>query len=309
MSVTVLGIDTSNYTTSTAVCVDGVITENVKIPLPVGKGEVGLRQSDAVFSHTKNLPLCFDMIKTDLKSVSAVGYSDKPRNAEGSYMPCFLCGKSVSAAVSKSLCVPQYAFSHQEGHIRAAIYSSKMPHYGEFYAYHLSGGTFELLFVKADGIRYATEIIGGTLDVTAGQMIDRTGVMLGLSFPCGRELERLALENSEKITDIKTSVKGSYCNLSGLQNKTEALNGSGRSKEYIAAYTLQTVIETLDKMTDNAMKKRELPVLFSGGVASNRQIKDHFSKKYGAYFAEPAFSSDNAAGTALLAYERYMNEN
>ena len=308
MSVTVLGIDTSNYTTSLSVCVDGEITENVKIPLPVANGAVGLRQSDAVFAHTKNLPLCFDKIKTDLKTVSAVGHSDKPRNAEGSYMPCFLSGGAAAAAVSKTLGVPEYAFSHQEGHIRAAVYSSNMPLYDEFYAYHLSGGTFELLTVRRDGLRFKTEIAGGTLDVTAGQMIDRTGVMLGLSFPCGAELEKLALRNSERITDVKTSVKDTFCNLSGLQNRNEALYKDGRSPEYIAAYTIETLIVTLEKMTDAVMKKRELPLLFSGGVASNAVIKEYFKNKYGAYFAEPAFSSDNAAGTALLTYERYINE-
>ena len=308
MSVTVLGIDTSNYTTSLSVCTDGEIIENVKLPLPVAEGAVGLRQSDAVFAHTKNLPQCFDLIKTDLKTVSAVGYSDKPRNVTGSYMPCFISGRAASAAVSSSLGVPEYPFSHQEGHIRAAVYSSKMPEYGEFYAYHLSGGTFELLLVKREGVRYETGIAGGTLDVTAGQIIDRTGVMLGLSFPCGAELEKLAAANNGRVTDIKTSVKDTFCNLSGIQNKTEELFKAGRPREYIAAYTLQTVIRTLDAMTCNALKKRELPVLFSGGVSSNGMIKEYFNQKYGAYFASPAFSSDNAAGTALLAYERYINE-
>ncbi len=308
MSVTVLGIDTSNYTTSLSVCVDGEIAENVKLPLPVPEGAAGLRQSDAVFAHTKNLPLCFEMIKTDLKTVSAVGYSDKPRNAEGSYMPCFLAGRASAAAVSKTLGIPEYPFSHQEGHIKAAVFSSEMPEFGEFYAYHLSGGTFELLLVKRSAARYDTAVVGGTLDVTAGQIIDRTGVMLGLSFPCGTELEKLASANSRKVTDIKTSVKDTFCNLSGLQNKAEELYRSGRPTEYVAAYVLQTVITTLDSMTGNALKKRELPILFSGGVASNGIIKEYFKHKYGAYFAKSAFSSDNAAGTALLAYERYINE-
>jgi N6-L-threonylcarbamoyladenine synthase len=183
-----------------------------------------------------------------------------------------------------------------------------MPEFGEFYAYLLSGGTFELLLVKRSAARYDTAVVGGTLDVTAGQIIDRTGVMLGLSFPCGTELEKLASANSRKVTDIKTSVKDTFCNLSGLQNKAEELYRSGRPTEYVAAYVLQTVITTLDSMTGNALKKRELPILFSGGVASNGIIKEYFKHKYGAYFAKSAFSSDNAAGTALLAYERYINE-
>ena len=308
MSIATLGIDTSNYTTSLSVCVDGTVTENVKIPLPVAEGAAGLRQSDAVFAHTKNLPDAFDRLKTDLKNISAVGFSSRPRNADGSYMPCFLSGAAAARAVCKALNATEYAFSHQEGHIRAAIYSSRMPYYEEFYAYHLSGGTFELLDVKADGRGYKTEIAGGTLDVTAGQIIDRAGVMLGLSFPCGAELEKLAKENKEKITDVKTCVNGAYCNLSGLQNKAEKLYKDGRPRAYIAAYVIETVRRTLDKMTENALKEKKLPLLFSGGVASNSILKEYFNGKYGAYFAEPAFSADNAAGIALLTYERFKDE-
>lgn len=308
MSVSVLGVDTSNYTTSLSVCKDGMITENVKIPLPVAKGAVGLRQSDAVFAHTKNLPEAFDRLKTDLRDISAVGYSSRPRNIEGSYMPCFLSGAACARAVSRSLRIPEYAYSHQEGHIRAAIYSSRMPYYKEFYAYHMSGGTFELLYVTAEETGYKTKIEGGTLDVTAGQIIDRVGVMLGLGFPCGAELEKLANRNTEKIAGIKTSVKGAYCNLSGAENTAAKLLKEGKSPEYIAAYVTETVKITADKMTQNAMQEKELPLLFSGGVASNGVLREYFGKKYGAYFAEPAFSSDNAAGIALLAYERYINE-
>ena len=308
MSLSVLGIDTSNYTTSLSVCIDGKIAENVKIPLPVSSGAVGLRQSDAVFAHTKNLPEAFNRLKTDPKTLSAVGYSAKPRNAEGSYMPCFISGQTAAHIVSKTLGLPEYAFSHQEGHIRAAVYSSSMPYYGEFYAYHLSGGTFELLYVKADGGAYKTEIAGGTSDVTAGQIIDRTGVMLGLPFPCGAALDALSKENKEKITDIKISVKDTFCNLSGLQNKAEKLHSDGKTPPYIAAYVIETIKRTVDEMTGNVMEKKKLPLLFSGGVSSNSYLRSFFTEKYGAYFAEPAFSSDNAAGVALLTYERIINE-
>ena len=307
MSVTVLGIDTSNYTTSFSVCRDGVVTENIRVPLQVKCGETGLRQSDAVFSHTVNIPEAMSRIKTDLKELCAVGYSDRPRNIEGSYMPCFLCGKSAAYTVSGTLNVPVFSNSHQEGHIKAALYSSGMPDHETFYAYHLSGGTLELLKVRREADGFRSEIIGKTLDVTAGQIIDRAAVMLGLPFPGGKYIEELAAQNTEKLPEIKTSVVGVDCNLSGLQNKAEKMMKDGASKSLIAAYVLETVIRTVDRMTENAMKKEELPLLFSGGVSSNRQLKEYFSDKYGAYFAEPAFSADNAAGTALITYYRYIN--
>ena len=307
MSVTVLGIDTSNYTTSAAVCVDGVITENVKLPLPVKPGEVGLRQNDAVFAHTVNLPKVFEMIKTDLSGISAVGYSDRPRNTEGSYMPCFLCGCAAAYAAAKTAGARIYKNSHQEGHIKAAVYSSGMPAADEFYAYHLSGGTLELLDVRVSGSGFVCDIAGKTLDVTAGQMIDRTGVMLGLPFPCGPHVDRLARGNTEKLPEIRISVKGTDCNLSGLQNKAEKLFKENGTKELVCAYVLETIKRTVDKMTENALEIKRLPLLFSGGVASNSLLRDHFGKKYGAYFAEPVYSADNAAGTALITYDRYVN--
>ena len=306
MSVTVLGIDTSNYTTSLAVCVDGVITENIKVPLNVKKGGLGLRQSDAVFSHTVNLPKAFAELKTDLKHLSAVGCSDRPRSADGSYMPCFLSGVNAAMIVSKTLGVPVYYNSHQQGHIKAAVYSSQMPDYERFYAYHLSGGTLELLTVSYDGQNYDCEIKGKTLDITAGQLIDRAGVMLGLDFPCGAELEKLALQNTEKLPQTKICVNGCDCNLSGFQNKAEQMKDDGKAPSYIAAYVLEVIRKTIDKMTENAFNAEKLPVLFSGGVASNGILKKYFTQKYGAYFAAPSFSADNAAGTALIAYHRVM---
>ncbi len=302
----VLGIDTSNYTTSLSVCADGEITENIKIPLKVKKGGVGLRQSDAVFEHTVNIPEAFKLIKSDLSKISAVGVSTRPRSVEGSYMPCFLCGISTATAVSKSLNIPLYENSHQDGHIKAAVYSSKMPEYERFYAYHLSGGTLELLKVERDGRNYICDIKGKTLDITSGQLIDRAGVMLGLDFPCGAELEKLSYKNTEKLPKINVCVNGCDCNLSGFQNKTEQLKKDGRSDAFIAAYVLEVIKQTIDKMTVNALEDEKLPVLFSGGVSSNGYLKSYFKDKYGAYFAEPAFSSDNAAGTALLTYEKVL---
>lgn len=306
MSVTVLGIDTSNYTTSLSLCKDGIITENVKLPVTVKSGNVGVRQNDAVFLHTVNLPKAYKMLWADKKEISAVGYSDRPRNAEGSYMPCFLCGENAASIISDTLGIPLYNNSHQEGHIKAAVYSSKMPEFEKFYAYHLSGGTLELLSVISEGCSYKCEIAGKTLDVTAGQIIDRTGVMLGLDFPCGAALEKLAEQNEEELPKITVSVSGTDCNLSGVQNKAEDFYNSGKSKSFISAYVIEFIKQTIEKMTDNALKNEKLPVLFSGGVASNKMLKSYFTDKYGAYFAAPVYSADNAAGTALLTYQRFI---
>ncbi len=300
-----IGIDTSNYTTSVAVCEDGVVTENIRIPLKVSKGGVGLRQSDAVFAHIKNIPVAMSMLKSDISDVDAVGVSTRPRDVEGSYMPCFLSGISSASSISRALNVPLYEFSHQAGHIRAALYSSKAEFDGVFYAYHLSGGTFELLEVVSEDHTYKVDIVGGSRDVTAGQLIDRIGVKLGLDFPCGAQLEALANENTKKITKPKVSVNGTYCNMSGGENLCLKLIENGAEKSETAAYLTEFIRLTLEKMTDNLLEfSKSKDIIFSGGVSSNKTLSSFMKNKYGAFCAEPQFSQDNAAGVALLCMDR-----
>ena len=163
----IIGIDTSNYTTSLAVLtLDGELLANIKFPLKVKEGERGLRQSDAVFSHVKNIPEAMELLKeyTLGNEVVAVGVSKRPRNIDGSYMPCFLAGVAAAKSISAALGVPLYEFSHQCGHIMAAIYSSGRTDLleGEFCAFHVSGGTTEMLSVKASDEGFAAELVGGT---------------------------------------------------------------------------------------------------------------------------------------------------
>lgn len=301
-----LGIDTSNYTTSLALVSGGKVICNIKEPVFVQEGKVGVRQSDAVFSHTKNLPVVFAKLGSYInEKITGVGYSVSPRDVEGSYMPCFLSGVAAASAVCGVTGAQGYSFSHQRGHIYAALYSAGVTElYGkEFIAFHVSGGTTEALHVKD---RVITKI-GGTLDLTAGQLIDRTAVMLGLDFPGGVHIEKLAKEAC--APRVKVSVKGCCCNMSGAENKVKDMIALGEKPSVIAAYVIEFVKVNLDKMTENILKDYgSLPLLFSGGVMSCSLIRRYFEEKYGAYFAEPMFSSDNAAGIALLAEREYLNE-
>lgn len=303
-----LGIDTSNYTTSA--CVYDSETGEVfqqKLLLPVKEGEKGLRQSDAVFHHTARLyPLMEQLFEQCGADFDAIGVSEKPRDAEGSYMPCFLVGvnaaRCIGAATGKSV----YGFSHQAGHIAAALYSSgKMNLMKEkFIAFHVSGGTSEMLLVSPGNERvFDVEIIGETLDLNCGQAVDRAGVMMGLSFPCGKELEALALKSSEKY-NTKVCVKGGNCSLSGLENQCRKMLDSGESKENVARYCLDFICKTLEKMTEYALSEYgNLPLVFAGGVMSNSIIRNKIQSRFGASFAQPDFSCDNAAGVAILAKE------
>ncbi len=298
-----LGIDTSNYTTSVAlVDENGRVAENRKILLEVPEGERGLRQSDAVFAHTRNLPEVISGLGK--RGIIAVGYSSAPRDIKDSYMPCFLAGKSVASVTAELMGVPLYSFSHQRGHVRAALYSAgREDLFGKsFVAFHVSGGTTDILRVE-DGV---ISEIGGTLDLNAGQAIDRAGVLMGMKFPCGPEIERIAGVSAVKP---KISVKGLSCNFSGLENKVKEQLAAGVSKEETAAYVIEFVKLTLDKLCENVRAGYpDTEIIFAGGVTSNKRIATHLASKYGACFAQPVFSADNAAGTALLAYDEYFKE-
>ena len=303
----VLGLDTSNYTTSAAVF-DGERGRNQGRLLEVRPGELGLRQSDALFQHVKHLPEVVEALlgEEGLGTVQAVGASTRPRAVEGSYMPCFLAGASQGQVLSQVLGVPFYAFSHQQGHLAAAAWSAGRLDLLDrpFLAWHLSGGTTELLRVEPeeDGVAVRAEILGGTSDISAGQLIDRTGVLLGLSFPAGKEVEKLSRQ-AQKREYYKVKVNGLTFSLSGMENKVRQMVQRGEEPAEIAWFAQETVCRVVQACTKAAMEVYPgLPVLCSGGVASNGRLKELLRQNCGALFAQPQFSTDNAMGTAILTW-------
>lgn len=302
----ILGIDTSNYTTSVALMYDdGELIANIKKPLPVGEGERGLRQSEAVFAHIKNIPSAMDEVKAflDGRNPVAVGVSAKPRNLEGSYMPCFLSGVAVAEAISASLGVPIYRFSHQCGHVMAALYSSGSEELMKerFAAFHVSGGTTELLLVNGGELGFDTELVGGTKDLNAGQVIDRIGVFLGMPFPAGPHLERAALAYSGKIPSKKVSVDGTYANLSGLENMARKIYEESGDTGKTAAFIFEYLGNSIASMCDNLVSAYgNMPFVFAGGVMCNSIIKNKLKDRFDARFAEPLLSADNAVGITEL---------
>ena len=305
-----LGIDTSNYTTSAALFDSeaNTIIQSKKL-LPVKAGGLGLRQSDAVFAHVKQLG---DMVQNVFdeyrEEITAIGVSTRPRDIDGSYMPCFLVGEMAANCLGAALKAPVLPFAHQQGHVAAALYSAgRLDLFRErFIAFHLSGGTTEALLVEpsAERIIRCTKI-GGSMDLKAGQAVDRVGVMLGLPFPAGKYLEELALKSDRKFK-IKPVMKGTECCLSGVENKCRKMLENGEKPEDIALFCLKSVEAALCGMTDSTLSEYgKLPLVYAGGVMSNRIIRNTIENKYGGIFAKPEFSSDNAAGIAVLAAEAY----
>lgn len=306
----VLGIDTSNYTTSVALAEESGFRQQRKL-LSVGKGERGLRQSDALFLHTVDLPALMRSL-SPMGKLDAVAYSARPRDAEGSYMPCFLAGAAAAESVAAALDVPVYRFSHQAGHLMAAVHSCGDEKIGEeeFLAFHLSGGTTELLFVRPDReLGFAVSVLGATLDLSAGQLIDRVGVMLGLSFPCGGSLERLAAE-SASMPRVHACVRGFSCNLSGAENMAQKLFREGAPACDVARFALRFVERTVLEMSAAAREKYPaLPILYAGGVMRNAAIRSAVAAAFSnVWFAEPSLSSDNAVGTAYLGLAKRKRE-
>ena len=302
-----LGIDTSNYTTSVAIFNDEDNTIiNLKQLLPVKSGEKGIRQSDAVFHHTVQLP---ELIKNafeynGIKKIKSVGVSTKPCNIDNSYMPCFLVGLSVATGISSALNIPMYEFSHQDGHIASALYSSDTLNFinEKFIAFHISGGTSQALLVEPNDKYYKTTLISDSLDLKAGQAVDRVGLMLGLDFPCGPELEKLALKSDADFKKIRVFRRDGFFSLSGVENQCKKMLDDGAKHEDIALYCLNYIYSALeDSVLEIIQKFGKLPIVFSGGVMSNTIIKNKLKSKFNVYFAEPQFSSDNACGVAILA--------
>lgn len=302
--MTVLGFDTSNYTTSIA-SFDGTGWENQSQLLPVKAGELGLRQSDALFAHVKNLPALAEQLLShvDAGEVCAIGVSTRPRAVEGSYMPCFLAGVSQARTLSSLLNVPLVEVSHQQGHVAAALYSSGHPEMMDapLLAWHLSGGTTELLYVEPQGRNVKCTRIGGTTDISAGQLIDRTGQLLELPFPSGKHLDALSKE-AERKDVFKVKCPELSFSLSGVQNKVQEYHQKVGIPAETAAYALRCVCSAVGQATRNAMKAYPgVPVLFSGGVASNSMLREEM-KPFEPVFCPPQFSTDNALGVAVLTW-------
>ncbi len=304
-----LGLDTSNYTTSVA-SFDGQggFSEGRILDVPVGGR--GLRQSDALFQHVKHLAGRFALLEQQggLKDIEAIGISTRPRAVEGSYMPCFLAGESQGRCLAAVLDVPVVEVSHQQGHLAAAAWSA-----GDmtlldrpFLAWHLSGGTTELLYVEPEGYTVRCEVVGGTSDISAGQLIDRTGVLLGRNFPAGKHLDGLAGDSDLLKKPFPVKIQDLKFSLSGIENQIQKKISQGESPEDIAVFCLDVVGDTVLRVTQMAQERYpNLPVLFSGGVAANSRLRRRMAPLK-PYFAEPKYSTDNAMGVAILAHRAML---
>jgi N6-L-threonylcarbamoyladenine synthase len=311
-----LGIDTSCYTTSLAVLDDrGRLIFDGRKMLDVPPGGRGLRQSDGVFAHLRNLPVLAERAGEALGGgrLAAVAASGRPRPVSGSYMPVFTAGESFARGMAAAAGVPFFSLSHQEGHLLAGLWSAGVD-WSDFLALHVSGGTTELLAASLAEKPPVREL-GGSADLQAGQFIDRVGVALGLPFPAGPHLERLAREAGEEALPVPVAVTGTSLSFSGPESFVQrAVAAGGHSPAAVARGVERAVAEALLRLVKNAGKgdKRTVPVspvLFVGGVMANSYIREYLAAGLGerAVFAAPRFAGDNAVGVALHALRATRN--
>jgi N6-L-threonylcarbamoyladenine synthase len=304
--MSVLGIDTSCYTTSVSL-VDGdrLLADNRSL-LVVPAGGRGLQQSNALFQHVQNLPRLIEgMILKDY-TIDAVAVSTRPRPETSSYMPVFTAGHSVARSIASVLSVPCFETSHQEGHVAAGCFSLGFQPVKSFLAFHISGGTTEILKVNPESTGFQLELLGGTSDLHAGQVVDRVGVALGLGFPAGAELEKLALQftGTPGKLPIKANVKGLSCSLSGAESSAQRLISANADKTEVAFEVQRCLTGVFTAMAASAVESTNLTdILVIGGVASNEYIRREMRKTLEALgmnvmFAVNPFSSDNAVGVA-----------
>ena len=284
----IIGIDTSCYTTSiAAISLDRKVIFNKKIMLQVKENSKGLRQSEAVFQHVNNLGKLSDEISSILKDYKICGVcaSTKPRPIKDSYMPVFTVGENFARLFSSLNNCKFYETTHQENHIEASLLTNNIKNKNKFLSVHMSGGTMEVLLTTKSDLNYNIQIVGGSKDISFGQLIDRVGVTMGYKFPCGKYLDQNALNCNEKIVEgLKTSVKDGYMNLSGIENQI--------NKVYIS-------------------KQHDLDeVIFAGGVSASKYISNKLKielsrYKIKAYFTEAEYSTDNGVGCALIGLKNF----
>ena len=311
-----LGFDTSCYTTSAAAVNErGEVVAFSRMLLPVAQGQRGLRQSEAVFAHVRQMPMVMEAMREGLKGheIVAVCASSKPRDEEDSYMPVFTVGLGHARVLADALQIPLYETSHQQGHIAAGMIGNRMPE-GPFVALHLSGGTTELLHCDGEQLR----LIGGCADLHAGQMIDRVGVALGLGFPAGPALEKLAMAyvgQVESLLPVSMEKGDLTCHLSGVETKAQQWIQKGElPPERIAAEVFDVLTRTVARLLTAACEvSGTRQALVVGGVASSALLREKLlfrlkkqRKPVHISFGEKAYSADNAAGLALIGMKNYL---
>lgn len=311
----VLGLDTSCYTTSAALMDrQGNLLGDQRRLLTVKPGRRGLAQSEMVYQHTRNLPDLLEALELDGRRIAAIGVSAKPRPREDSYMPAFLVGLGMARSLGKVLGVPVHFFTHQHNHMYAGLWSVGKTAPDRFLLVHISGGTTDLLLCERqeDG-EFTLEPRGTSIDLHAGQFIDRVGVALGLDFPAGARLEKLG-ETAADPYPLKVWSQEGELSLSGPCSQALRAIDQGVDPASLALGVEQAIGKALARTISWVCQKEALSqVLLVGGVSANKEIRHQLEaflsrRQIGLWAPDPRYSVDGAVGNAWAAVLRERQE-
>ena len=323
MSVIILGIESSCDDTSAAVIKDGYLLSNVVSSQAVHEAYGGVVPELASRAHQQNIvPVVHEALKragVTKEELSAVAFTRGP-----GLMGSLLVGVSFAKGFARSLNIPLVDVNHLNGHvlahfIKAEDEENRQPNF-PFLCLLVSGGNSQIILVKAYN---DMEILGQTIDDAAGEAIDKCSKVMGLGYPGGPIIDKLARQGNPKaFTFSKPHIPGLDYSFSGLKTSflyslrdwlKEDPDFIEHHKVDLAASLEATVVDILmDKLRKAAKEYKIKEVAVAGGVSANNGLRNAFrehAEKYDWDIFIPKFSytTDNAAMIAITGYFKYLD--
>ena len=323
MSVIILGIESSCDDTSATVIKDGYLLSNVVSSQAVHEAYGGVVPELASRAHQQNIvPVVHEALKragVTKEELSAVAFTRGP-----GLMGSLLVGVSFAKGFARSLNIPLIDVNHLNGHvlahfIKAEDEENRQPNF-PFLCLLVSGGNSQIILVKAYN---DMEILGQTIDDAAGEAIDKCSKVMGLGYPGGPIIDKLARQGNPKaFTFSKPHIPGLDYSFSGLKTSflyslrdwlKEDPDFIEHHKVDLAASLEATVVDILmDKLRKAAKEYKIKEVAVAGGVSANNGLRNAFrehAEKYDWDIFIPKFSytTDNAAMIAITGYFKYLD--
>lgn len=321
--ITILGIESSCDDTSAAVIRDGVILSNVIAGQAVHERYGGVVPELASRAHQQNIiPVVHDALKQagiSKEEISAVAFTRGP-----GLLGSLLVGTSFAKGFSSALNIPMIEINHLQAHVLAHFIKEDAQDTNQpgfpFLCLLVSGGNSQIILVKSYD---EMEILGQTIDDAAGEAFDKCAKVMGLGYPGGPVVDRLAkLGNPDRFTFSKPHIAGYDYSFSGLKTsflyflRDELKKDAGfieKNKEDLCASLQKTIIDILmDKLYLAAKDLRIKEVAVAGGVSANSGLRaafEEYSRRYGWKIHIPkfAYTTDNAAMVAITGYYKYLD--
>jgi N6-L-threonylcarbamoyladenine synthase len=322
--VTIVGIESSCDDTSAAVIRDGVILSNVIAGQAVHERYGGVVPELASRAHQQNIiPVVHDaLIQAGVgkEELSAVAFTRGP-----GLLGSLLVGTSFAKGFSSALNIPMIEVNHLQAHVLAHFikedeHDMNQPSF-PFLCLLVSGGNSQIILVKSFN---EMEIIGKTIDDAAGEAFDKCAKVMGLGYPGGPVVDRLAkLGDQERFTFSKPRIDGYDYSFSGLKTsflyflRDELKHDADfieKNRNDLCASLQKTIVDILMNKLFHATKDLRIKeVAVAGGVSANSALRNAFedySRRYGWKIHIPkfAYTTDNAAMVAITGYHKYLDK-